>query len=168
MSSMATPAAWSPAPKSLTLSENTLHLWRARRPSNAMALRRCESILSEEEKKRAEKFLVRDAKECFVAARGILRERLGEYMNAEPAEIVLGCGPYGKPCVSVSDCSRAIRFNVSHSQGYGAFVFARGRETGIDIEQIRPEAAGEDIARRFFSPRGVEPLHAMPEGIRTE
>jgi 4'-phosphopantetheinyl transferase len=165
---MATPGAWLPPPKSLTLPENQLHIWRARLACDGGLLRRFEKILSEEERKRAEKFLVTDAKVCFVAARGILRETLGKYTGVDPAEIVLGYGPYGKPFVSAPDTSRAVRFNLSHSHGYAAFVFARGREAGIDIEQIRQEAAGEDIARRFFSQQEVEQLCAMPEEIRTE
>ena len=165
---MATPAVWSPPPKILTLADTELHVWRAQLPTDGSVLRRFEKILSDEEKERAEKFLVADAKERFVAARGILREMLGKYLGAYPSAILLSYGPHGKPFVSVSDSSKDIRFNLSHSDGYGAVVFARHREVGIDIEQVRPEAAGEDIARRFFSRQEIEQLGEIPEENRTE
>jgi 4'-phosphopantetheinyl transferase len=39
---------------------------------------------------------------------------------------------------------------------------ARGREVGVDIEQVRPEVAEERIPEQFFSPREVEVLRGLP------
>ncbi len=44
----------------------------------------------------------------------------------------------------------------------------RDREIGIDIEQMKVERAGEEIARRFFSAQEVEELRRLPADVRTE
>ena len=36
------------------------------------------------------------------------------------------------------------------------------------MEQIRPQLAGEDIARRYFAAREVAELQALPTHLRTE
>jgi 4'-phosphopantetheinyl transferase len=45
-------------------------------------------------------------------------------------------------------------------------AFTRLGEIGVDLEEIKPELAGEDIARRFFSESEVASLDALPESER--
>ena len=64
----------------------------------------------------------------------------------------------------------SINFNVSHAHGFIVFAFTRNREIGIDIERIRPEAAHDGVAERFFSAQEVKvlrslPLHAQPQAF---
>jgi len=61
-----------------------------------------------------------------------------------------------------------IRFNVSHSQGLAAFAFALDRELGVDVEQIRENFGGEQIARHYFSPDEVAELMSLPPETRAE
>jgi 4'-phosphopantetheinyl transferase len=53
---------------------------------------------------------------------------------------------------------------VSNSNSLAAFAFGRGREIGIDIEQIRSDIAAEDIAGHHFSAEEVAELRAVPPG----
>jgi 4'-phosphopantetheinyl transferase len=162
---MATPTLWSAPPKSLTLAENEYHVWRSALQCDRAHLGNLEASLNKEEKLRASKFLVADARKRFVLSRSILRELLGRYLKLDAAEITLGSGPYGKPFLDMP-AAAPIQFNISHSHEYGAFVFAKRRQVGIDIEKIRPEAAGGDIAKRFFSQGEIEQLAAMTEKDR--
>src|SRR5215472_2261792 len=51
-----------------------------------------------------------------------------------------------------SNCaSDPIEFNLSHSGSRALLAFTRGREVGVDIEQIRNNLDFEALARRFFS-----------------
>jgi 4'-phosphopantetheinyl transferase len=59
-----------------------------------------------------------------------------------------------------------LHFNASHSHGYAAFAFARRAEVGIDIEKIREEVAGEEIAARFFSEQEIAELATLPGETR--
>lgn len=61
-----------------------------------------------------------------------------------------------------------LRFNLTHSHGLALFALSQGRELGVDVERIRPEMAGEQIARRFFSASEVTALLALAPGLREE
>ncbi len=61
-----------------------------------------------------------------------------------------------------------MRFNISHSHGLAVLAFARNREIGIDLEPIRPEFAGEEIAERYFSAQELAELRALPAALRPE
>jgi 4'-phosphopantetheinyl transferase len=77
-------------------------------------------------------------------------------------------GPHGKPALAGKNASSRISFNLSHSFGLAVYAFSKGRDLGIDVEHVQPESAGEDIARRFFSPREVGDLRSLPPEARTE
>jgi 4'-phosphopantetheinyl transferase len=162
---MATSGPWSLPPISLALPDEELHVWRASLPTGALA-QRFHAFLSPEEKERAGKFLVAHAREQFIASRGILRELLSAYVGKPPADISLTYGPYGKPSLPSPANALSLRFNVSHSHGYGVFAFARKREVGIDVEQIRPEVATEEISARFFSAAEIAELGTLPVELR--
>jgi len=50
----------------------------------------------------------------------------------------------------------------------GALAIVRGREIGVDVEKIRPEFAGEEIAERYFSSKEVDELRRLPDERRAE
>ncbi|HKP10473.1 MAG TPA: 4'-phosphopantetheinyl transferase superfamily protein, partial [Blastocatellia bacterium] len=78
-----------------------------------------------------------------------------------------GYSEHGKPSLAGSH-SGDLRFNVSHSHELALFAFTWGRELGVDIEWIRPEVAGEQIAEQFFSRDEVATLRALPPGRQAE
>ena len=45
----------------------------------------------------------------------------------------------------------ALRFNLSHSSDLALIAVCRGRELGVDLEQIRPIGEAERIVESFFS-----------------
>ena len=101
----------------------------------------------------------------FAAARGILRIVLGRYLKIPPGDARFGYGPRGKPFVSAP--ATEVRFNLSHSHGRAMFVFARGREVGVDLEagaRLKDDWPG--LARRVFSTREQAELAALPEEQR--
>ena len=48
------------------------------------------------------------------------------------------------------------------------YAIAKGRNLGIDVEHIRPDSAGDDIAQRYFSAREVSDLRTLPPETRVE
>lgn len=97
----------------------------------------------------------------FIRAHGALRAILSRYLGQAPLEIRFECNPHGKPYLAGGS---AIRFNLSHSHGLALVGVARGREVGVDVEQFRPGVLEHGIAERFFSPREVAALRALPAG----
>src|ERR1700722_9480355 len=98
----------------------------------------------------------------FVVARGVLRELLGRYLQQSPESLAFSYGPHGKPALSGEYASSGLWFNLSHSAGLAVYAIARERNLGIDVEHIRPESAGDEIAERFFSPAGASDLLTLP------
>ena len=55
-----------------------------------------------------------------------------------------------------------LRFNLSHTDGLIACAVTIGREVGVDVEHIQRRLT-HDVAGRFFAPREVDDLKALPE-----
>jgi 4'-phosphopantetheinyl transferase len=152
----------------LDLPEGDVHVWKARLNFGEAALRHMNNLLSEDEKKRASRFVFQPDRDRFIASRGVLRELLGKYLQMPPAEIAFHYGPRGKPFLPESLENRTVHFNVSHSHDLGLFAFSSRKRVGVDIEFIRHDFGGEEIAERYFSTQELEELRALPMTLREE
>ena len=143
------------------LANDETHVWRAsldQPPSQIEGFRR---TLASDEKARAERFYFQLDRERFIVGRGILRAILGWYLNSAPERLSFLCNSYGKPSLAGQSGRDAICFNVSHSHGSALYAFTRGREIGVDLEQIRDEVEVDLIARQFFSSREIAALGGL-------
>ena len=165
---MSAPIEWPLAHERPELTTDAIHVWRAALAVDPATLQRLENLLADDERARAERFIFQQDRDRFIAARGILRELLGTYLQCEPRNIEFSYGPRGKPAISSDGARYPLRFNLSHSQGLALIGVSREREIGIDVERIRPEFAGEEIAKRYFSAREVLELGRLPGELRTE
>jgi 4'-phosphopantetheinyl transferase len=152
---------WVHAAAPLALADKELHLWRAQLDLPSALLRRMASTLSGDEKERAERFLIAQAGERFVAARGILRHLLGMYSGVNPASVEFRYGPEGKPSLSTIHSSN-ISFSVSHSGKMALFAVCGSAELGVDIEEVKSDFKGMQIASHFFSEEEVAELSKLP------
>jgi 4'-phosphopantetheinyl transferase len=127
-----------------------------------------ESALSPDEMARADRFHFVNDRNRFVVARGLLRELLGNYLQQNPASLSFSYGQHGKPSLSGEYAASELCFNLSHSAGLAVYAIARGRNLGIDVEHIRPESAGDEIAERYFSAREASDLRTLPPEAKVE
>ncbi len=121
--------------------------------------------LNPEEQARAARFYFEEDRRRYIAARGRLRELLGDYLGASPGAIEFGYSESGKPHVSYP--ATDLKFNVSHSRQIGLFAFARGRDVGVDVEL--GARLGDDLTaltRRVFSARERVRWLLRPEAER--
>jgi 4'-phosphopantetheinyl transferase len=165
---MADHNSWAPNSGRLELEEREVHVWRADLDCEEMGLHRFEETLAPDEKARADRFVFRQDRTRYVAARGALRELLGRYLNRSPAEIEFDYNSKGKPSLRAKINKHSVQFNISHSHGLALLAFALGRDLGIDVEFVRPEVPTDEIAERYFSPQEVIELRALPLSMRTE
>jgi 4'-phosphopantetheinyl transferase len=143
---------WRPAPLTLSLPENVVHVWRAvLTPVSA-------ATLSGDEREKAAQFHFDKDRNRYIAARAILRELIGRYENLPAASVQFTYNTYGKPGLDGS----SLRFNTSHSADLALFAFTRNRNIGVDLERIRPDFASREIAAQFFCPDEIAALHALP------
>jgi len=165
---MSEPVIWSAPPNPFALPEGEIHIWRANLDLRPEALSRLAITLDNGEQSRAARFHFPRDRDHFIACRGILRGLLGKYLGSAPASLEFSYGDYGKPAHRPEDSRPPIGFNVAHSHGLAVFAFARNREVGIDLEPIRPEFAGEEIAERYFSAQELAELRVLPAALRPE
>jgi len=160
-----------PSPRATPgLAKNEIHVWRASLPTDQVTLRRFASTLGDAEAERAARFVFDRDRDRFIASHGILRALLGGYMECAPQAIGFELGLRGKPAIARrgSAPAPAPSFNLAHSHALAVIAVGRQREIGVDIELMRPEIAGEDIARRYFSTKEFDELSRQPAESRTE
>ena len=156
-------------PNHLTLGAEDVHVWRASLDVTATIVGPLKQFLSGDELVRAGRFHFESDRKHFIVARGYLRAILSRYLKIPAEEIKFAYGEQGKPQLAAS-CrgSQSFYFNLAHSHGVAIYGMTRVGEIGIDIERIRPEFTGDDVANRFFSPGEVSCLNAMPKDLRPE
>jgi 4'-phosphopantetheinyl transferase len=143
-----------------------VHVWRASL-DQPQRLESFFALLAADEKARAARFYFQRDREHYTVARGLLRTLLSRYLNVRPSGLTFSYGPQGKPFLA-DGSGGDLRFNISHSHGLALLAFTRGRELGIDLERIRADAAGEQIAERFFSASEVAVLRQLPASQQTD
>ena len=165
---MSVPIEWPPGPERPEPKSDAIDVWRAELAVDSATLWRLENLLADDERARAARFVFEQDRNRYVAARGILRDVLGRYLQCPPQAIEFVYGVRGKPGVVSGEPRYPLRFNLSHSHGLALIGIGSGREIGIDIERMRPEFAGEEIAKRYFSAKEIAELSRLPEELRTE
>jgi 4'-phosphopantetheinyl transferase len=136
-----------------------IHVWRAsldRAPGEVESLRR---LLSPEELERAERLIFPDHSRRFIVARGCLRRILARYLDIAPGDIRFDYAPQGKPRLAARHVPvPPLHFNLAHSDELALIAVTGIAPIGIDVERIRPECPGEQIARHFFSVGEIDRL----------
>jgi 4'-phosphopantetheinyl transferase len=157
---------WRPAPETLILHRDEVHVWRAPLDLPEVQVCRLWSILAGDERQRAERYVFEKDRRHFVVARGVLRVLLGRYLQQDQQQLCFTYGSHGKPALVTATTGELLHFNVSHSHGLALYAMTHGRELGVDVELIRPAVAQEMIAERFFSSREVTILRALPGALQ--
>ena len=159
---------WSSPLATPELARGEIHVWSASLVTDEVTLRSLEATLVDEERERARRFIFERDRDRYVAARGILRDLLGQYLRCAPQSVEFVYGPHGKPALAGAALRPAICFNLSHSHGLAVVAIGREQEVGIDVELIRAEFASEAIAKRYFSAKEIDELSRLPAELRTE
>lgn len=155
-------STFSAPPAALSLSEDEIHLWRLDRREWSGELLRMRDLLSAPERERAGRFHFAKDRDFYIARHGALRVILGRYLPRNPAELAFSYSARGKPSLETGE----LHFNDSHSSDCALFAVTKACSLGVDIEAVRPIPEFENIAERYFSPREVAMMRALPPEIR--
>lgn len=129
-------------------------------------------LLNPDERQRLRRLRRQEDGERFLLGRGALRLLLGGWLGCDPADLVLGAGPHGKPELLPQASGgpgwgrRPPQFNVSHSGDLILVGFHPQRPVGVDVEQRRPVPEWEAIARRHLPAEESERIRGLPERRR--
>jgi 4'-phosphopantetheinyl transferase len=121
------------------------------------------SVISREERERANRLVREEDRALWIHTRAVLRRLLAGHLGTDSRLIVFGEGPHGKPEVSSGD---GLQFSVSHSGSVAAITVSRDRQVGIDVERIQSDLPWEPIANRFFSTAELAFIESRPPAER--
>jgi 4'-phosphopantetheinyl transferase len=140
--------------KKMHFFDDAVHVYTACMNLSKKNINKLNKILSENERKRAERFLFKHHKMRFIASHGFLRNILSKYLNIKPSLIRFNYSKKGKPRVSsiMNNANNTkIAFNMSHSENMALFGITKCSSVGIDIEYIRPIIDIDSLIKRFFT-----------------
>jgi 4'-phosphopantetheinyl transferase len=144
-----------------------IQVWSARLDIHQDALVQLESVLSPDELVRADRFAFAGLRVRYIASRGILRCILAQYTGLNAPALRFDYNPQGKPALAVGYGDR-VSFNVSHSGDIALYAVRLDGAVGVDVEQARPLADLESIARSTFSAAEYAALMSLPAHQRVE
>ncbi len=154
---------WQKTPDTLSLSKDHIDIWLCDLKQLSGDINIIYSILSEDERERADKLKVEDKKQQYIITRGALRQRLGLLTNIEPKDFVFEYLEHGKPVLANNHQCADITFNVSHSNDLALIAIAQEQTIGIDIEKINHESDHQALMTRFFSKAEQAEFQTMPD-----
>jgi 4'-phosphopantetheinyl transferase len=148
------------------LDAGEIHLWWIPLSGDAHTIERQREMLSTDELDRAGRFYFDVHRHRFIIGRGALRRILSLYVNLQPRDLEFVYGPKGKPELSSGQNPGRIRFNLSNSSDLALLAVVRDQELGVDLEFVKADFGGIEIAERFFSATEVETLFAIDAAER--
>ena len=164
MTTEALPADWRRPPHA-PLDAHDVHVWRVALADEARAASYW-ALLSDDERRRASRF-VRDVhRRRFVLAHGALRIILAGYVGTEPTSLDFVTGEHGKPALRQGSGWPAVEFNLSHSDDLALVAVAHARPVGVDLERWSEGVEYLELAERFFSPGERDALRALAHAPR--
>ena len=153
---------WDVAPRSPKMAPEEIHLWRFDLDRNHDAFRDLERTLDAAELARASRMRRPRERSRYILGRWGLRTILACYLKANPAEVVFGYGPLGKPELHNGE----LHFNVSHSEDVILYALSSRHGVGVDVERV-VSGRDQEITRHFL-PRSMRRLTALPVAERRD
>lgn len=151
---------WQTPPSDPFLSADEVHVWRATLLAAPEQMERLWSLLTDDERQRAQRFRFDRDRRRFVVGRGQLRLLLARYLRCPAPAIRFSYSAHGKP--AVVEPATSLAFNLAHSHELALYAFAWERRIGVDVEHVRSDLADEQIAQRFFAPGEIAALRNLP------
>ena len=153
---------WRQPAEDLEFQEGVVHVWRFFLARDQGLLVRQETLLSADERKKAERFRFARDRAAYIVSHAALREILSRYTGGSPPDIGFRHTPHGKPFLAESD----VFFNLSHSGEIALVAVARNRRIGVDLERVRFDLNVDPIAEDFFSSNDTAALKTRSDRER--
>ena len=147
---------------------NEIHIWSANLEQPEAIIEGYYSILSDNEKKKVDKYKTEGLRNRHIISKGLLRILIAKYMNYSPNEIIFYFNEFGKPSISPDSEGTNLFFNLSHSDNIAVFVFSGNREVGIDVEKVKELADMEGVVDLCFSESEKKWFSKLPSAKKEE
>jgi 4'-phosphopantetheinyl transferase len=145
----------------IEIAEREVHIWTERLALSPEAVAEAKAVLSKSEIARAERFHFRRDHDRYAVGHARLRQILSGYTGFQASRLEFELSEFGKPSLHPAMNGRGIDFNLSHSGDWFLLGITRNARIGVDIEEIRPESATDEVAERFFTKRENAELRTL-------
>lgn len=159
---------WQTPTDNLELAADEVHVWRGTLNQSPEVVERLRGCLSPDEQEKAARFYHEHDRRHSIIARSMLRAILARYLDCAPSALRFSYSAFGKPELRLRPLDPPLRFNLSHSKDLALVAVTLDCAIGIDLEWVRKELLGEQIAERFFSAAEVSSLRALPHTSQVE
>lgn len=106
--------------------------------------------LDDSERTRAARYRHDADRAMFLAGRAMARTLVARALAIEPGAWRSREGPHGRPEIAIDGCD--VRFNLAHSANLVVCALARGRDVGVDVEDLDRPPIDRALVRRYCSP----------------
>jgi 4'-phosphopantetheinyl transferase len=108
-----------------------VHLWR-HTLSDPCPAENAYAWLSDDERAKADRYLMPTKRDAFTCTRGLLRRILGGYLGLAPSEVPIITTSQGKPLLGPA--SERLAFSVSHRADQALLAVSCHDSLGVDLE----------------------------------
>jgi 4'-phosphopantetheinyl transferase len=149
------------------LGAQDIHVWCMSLECTESELVTHRRLLSDDERRRADKFLFDRHRRRFAVGRSSLRQILSNYVDVLAADIQFAYSGLGKPRLVGSEVGHGLCFNFSNSHERALLAIAKDVEIGVDIERVRSRDSLDGLAERFFAPTEKQYILGQSDPERT-
>jgi 4'-phosphopantetheinyl transferase len=153
--------AWPTVADAPPLARGDVHLWCWSLDATEHELAAARTLLSVDERARADRFVFERDRRRYVVAHARMRELLARYLRRPPASLEFRAGEHGKPDLVDGG---GLRFNLSHSNDLALLAVGVTNDLGVDVERIR--RMPDNLAERFFAEEECRALAALRGDVR--
>jgi 4'-phosphopantetheinyl transferase len=119
-------------------------------------------FLTAQEKQQEQRFYFARDRHRYLLTRALVRTVLSRYIPIAASDWHFEPSAYGRPMiVNNHELIRNLSFNISHTDGLIVLAVTRASLIGVDTESTCREISLE-VAHRYFSPKEVTALRALP------
>jgi 4'-phosphopantetheinyl transferase len=141
-------------------------IWfRLTQSMSAQDIEEARSVLSLEERARADRFVFERDRRDFIAAHALLRGVLSHHSDLPHDRWQFESEAAGKPFLAGQS---ELQFNIAHTRGLVACALSLAGPVGIDVESIESERDIESISESYFAQTEVIELKACEEGLHRQ
>ncbi len=144
---------------------DAIHIWRTPFAGITSLADETKTLLSADERDRAERFRFPEHRDTFIAGRALLRFILGACCGCAARDLRFSYGEQGKPRINEAEnqISRTVSFNLSHSRHALLIAVASDGAVGIDIEDLSRDFDVEGLMAECLTDDEARPLsHLSP------
>jgi 4'-phosphopantetheinyl transferase len=120
--------------------------------------------LTDAERARFDRYHGEADRRMFLLGRVMSRGLVGQALNVGAGDWEWREGAHGRP--EIAHPPTPVRFNLAHSAGLVVCAIARGREVGVDVEDLQRPATDPGMVNRYCAPAEAADIEAQGDRWR--